>query len=46
MAVTIAWARPRDVSVAWQFYAGDIAVRQLNSGVTQVKTDDGDWRDA
>lgn len=44
---TIAWARPSDARVTWQFYAdGLIKVRQLNSGVVQVATDDEEWRDA
>lgn len=43
----IAWAKPSDVRVAWQFYVdGAIKVRQLNSGIVQVATGDQDWRDA
>lgn len=47
MTPTIAQANPRDKRVAWQVYlAGKIAVRELNSGIVQIKTDDGEWEDA
>jgi len=35
------------VRVLYQFYVnGSIAVRELNSGIVQYKTGDGDWQDA
>lgn len=46
MTPTIAQAKPRDSRVAWQLYINKIAVRELNSGIVQIKTGDGDWRDA
>lgn len=45
MTPTIAQAKPLDTRVAWQLYIEKIAVRELNSGLIQIKTGDGDWRD-
>lgn len=46
MTTEIAWANPAPTEV-FRVYVGDkIAVRELNSGIVQIKTGDGDWRDA
>jgi hypothetical protein len=44
----VAWAKPSDKRVAWQFYAdGKIKVRELNNGTVQFAVgDETEWRDA